>query len=267
MGVLLASSAWRPSTPKRASLRDRGGGKAAFAGMTRRAALAAALALATYLVTAWPIASVAVGGATFVLPVLLLREDRTHLDRLEAVASWTEMLRDTLAGSAGLAQAVHATAAAPPASLQTPVRTLAARLATGVDAPEAFRLFADELSDPSADVVAVVLALASRERTERLGDLLGALAASTREEARQRHEVEASRAAARSAARSITIFSLGFFVVLSLTAREYLAPYSSPLGQLVLAVALALFAGGLWIMSRMLRHRDATRLFVGKASR
>lgn len=266
IGLILASSAWGPRPPRRSGLDHADSRKVVSHRTARRAGLAAVLALSTYLLTSWPVASLAAGAATFALPGLLLRPDRSHLDRLEAIASWTEMLRDTLAGSAGLAQAVHATATAPPPPLEVAVRALAARLGAGVDSSEAFRLFADEVADPAADVVAVALGLAMRERTERLGELLGALATSTREEVRLRLEVEASRAAARSAARSVTVFSVGFFIVLSLTAREYLTPYASPLGQAVLAVALAVFAGGLWLMSEMLRPRKTARLFVGKGS-
>ena len=45
---------------------------------------------------------------------------------------------------------------------------------------------ADELADPSADRVVVSLILASEQRAQRLGELLGALAASTREEGAMR---------------------------------------------------------------------------------
>ena len=132
------------------------------------------------------------------------------IERIEAIASWTEMLRDTLAGAAGLTQALIATAPICPRPIREQVSSLANRLSSGSDLTSALRSFADELADPGADVVVATLLMAATERAHRLGDLLGALAESTREEVAMRQAVEASRASARSAVRIVTGFSVGF---------------------------------------------------------
>ena len=59
------------------------------------------------------------------------REDRAHaalVARVEAIAGWAEMLRDTIAAAAGLEQAIAATAPLAPPPIRDEVVMLAARL-------------------------------------------------------------------------------------------------------------------------------------------
>ena len=181
--------------------------------------------------------------------------------RLEAIAAFTEMLRDTLAGAAGLTQAIVATAPIAPRPLREPVGALTARISAGVPLDEALRRFAGDLDDPAGDVVVASLLLAATERAQRLGELLGALAAATREEVAMRQRVEASRASARSAIRTVTGFSFGLLALMAVFARSYLAPYGSATGQLVLGLVGVLFGLGLWLMALMARPRPMPRLF------
>jgi len=44
------------------------------------------------------------------------------------------------------------------------------------------------------------------------------------------------------------------------TTGQYLEPYRSPVGQIVLSVLLALYVGGLVVMRRMARVRPLPRL-------
>ena len=77
-------------------------------------------------------------------------------------------------------------------------------------------MFADEIADPSADLVVCALTLAASARAQRLVDLLGALAGSMREEVAMRLRVESGRASARSGVRTIIVFSAGFVALLAL---------------------------------------------------
>ena len=57
-----------------------------------------------------------------------VRAERDRLmRRSEAVASWAEMLRDTIAAHAGLQEAIAVTARVAPAPIRTEVQTLAVR--------------------------------------------------------------------------------------------------------------------------------------------
>jgi Flp pilus assembly protein TadB len=151
--------------------------------------------------------------------------------RTEAVAVWTELLRDTLSASAGLAQAIVATAEVAPDEMRLPVSHLADRIMSGVSMDDALRLFAREVDDPSAADVVNALRLAATSRAQRLVELLSALAESTRDEVTMRLKVEASRASARSGVRTVIVFSIGFVVLLMLVARSYLAPSAHSAGN------------------------------------
>jgi tight adherence protein B len=232
----------------------------------RYGTVAAGAGVVAYVVTGWPVAIPL--GALGVLGLRGLGRGQAGqvIERIEAIASWTEMLRDTLAGAAGLTQALIATAAICPQPIREEVSALANRLTSGAALTAGLQSFADELADPAADVVVATLLMAATERAHRLGDLLGALAESTREEVAMRQGVEASRASATSAVRTVTGFSLGFLGLMVLFAHSYLAPYRSTEGQAVLVVVGALFGLGLWLMAILVRSRPVPRLLVAEAA-
>lgn len=58
------------------------------------------------------------------------------------------------------------------------------------------------------------LVLASERQARRVGELLGSLAAATREQAKMRLRVESGRARTRTATRVITFFTVGVAMVL-----------------------------------------------------
>src|SRR5699024_6298391 len=64
--------------------------------------------LLCWALTGWPVAGVLAAAGLWWLPSLL-GQDRAHaaqVARVEAVAAWTEQLRDLMEGSAGLHQAI-----------------------------------------------------------------------------------------------------------------------------------------------------------------
>ena len=97
----------------------------------RRAGLAAALALGVLVVTRWPAAALAAGGLALLWPRVFggAAAGRRELRKIEAIAVWTESLRDTSAAASGLEQAIPATVSSAPELLQRPLRDLSARLA------------------------------------------------------------------------------------------------------------------------------------------
>jgi tight adherence protein B len=213
------------------------------------------------ILTRWPAAIViaAAGGAG--LPSVLDVTGRsTATARTEAIAVWTELLRDTLAAASGLSQAIVATASVAPEAIRAEVGMLASRLSNGMPIPEATRIFADEVADPSCDLVACALILAATARAQRLVDLLGALADSMREEVAMRLRIEAGRASARSGVRTIVLFSLGFATLLALVARSYLQPFGSSSGEVMLLLSGAFDAAGIVLMVRFVRDVAPQRL-------
>ena len=71
------------------------------------------------------------------------------------------------------------------------------------------RAFADELDDPTGDLVAANLILGARRRGAGVASVLEALAESVAADVRARREIEADRAKPRSTARWVTIITVG----------------------------------------------------------
>jgi hypothetical protein len=180
--------------------------------------------------------------------------------KIEAIATWTEMLQSTLAASAGLSQAILATAPLSPIAIREPAMALSGRIGAGMHPNEALLRFGDELADPCADRVICSLILAVSSRAQRLGELLAALAESTREEVALRLRIETSRASIRSGVRTVLVFSVAFAVALTILAHPYLAPFGTAAGQVVLLVVGALYAMGLTLMVVLARPPAPVRL-------
>nr|WP_300015891.1 type II secretion system F family protein [Pseudonocardia sp.] len=224
-------------------LRDRGWNRREVVVRTGGTALAAVVTAAA---TGWVIGAVLVAAGCWFLP-RVLGPDVGHgrrVARIEAVATWTEMIRDTLSAAAGLEQAILATAPLAPAPVREEVAALAARLDRGVRLVPALRLLARDLADPTADLVVAALVIAAEQQARQLTDLLGALAATARERASMRMRVEAGRARSRTSVRVVVGTTTAFAVAVVLLNRPYLAAYDSVTGQAVLLGVGVLFAAG-----------------------
>ncbi|MBW3643158.1 MAG: pilus assembly protein TadB [Actinobacteria bacterium] len=217
--------------------------------------------------TRWPVAALAAAAGGFVLPGLVGRkaDRRSRIEKVEAIAGWAEMLRDTMAGAGGLEQSIVASAGVAPPAIRREVLTLAARLQRERLAP-ALRDFADELDDPTGDLVVAALLLAADKSPKRLGQLLGTLAESARAEVTMRLRIDAGRARTRTSVRVVTFTTVGFAVLLLVLNRSYLQPYDSAVGQLVLAVVAGCFATAFWWLARSSRV-DADERFLAEAGR
>ncbi len=223
--------------------------------------LATAAGVVCVLATGWLVAGPIGALAVYGLPRLLRQTSgAASIATIEAVATWTEMLQGSLAASAGLSQAIMATADLSPAPIRSATERLAAQISAGVHPRSALLRFADDVGDPSADRVVCALLLAFSARAQRLGELLSALADSTRQEVSLRLRIETSRASVRSGVRTVVVFSVVFVVALALLARSYLAPFDSATGQVVLAGVGALYAAGLTLMVVLARPPRPIRL-------
>lgn len=219
---------------------------------TRRLVLGVAGGLVTLLLSRWIVAAIGIG-------LLVAFWDRVAgssgvekraIARLEALASWTESLRDTIAGAIGLEQAIPATAANAGAPIRPSLNLLVDRLRIREPLPDALRAFAEDLDDPSADIICAALLLNARLRGPGLRDVLTALAVSTREELDMRRRIEASRKSIRRSVRIVLFIVLGMMGGLTVLNHSYVEPFDTVLGQLVLVLIVMLFAAGLlWLRS------------------
>jgi Flp pilus assembly protein TadB len=187
--------------------------------------------------------------------------ERKAMASLEGLATWTESLRDTIAGAVGLEQAIPASLRVAAPSLLEPLERLVGRLHTRVPMADALRLFADDLNDPGADLI-----INSRLRGPGLRDLLGALSASIREELDMRRKVNAERRSTRRSAQIVVGVSVGLALLLGIFNRGYVHVYDSALGQLVLILIVALYAGGFIWIRRLARFDVPERLLRGPSA-
>ncbi|WDZ92967.1 type II secretion system F family protein [Nocardiopsis sp. HUAS JQ3] len=225
--------------------------------------------LLVWFVTGWPVAGVLAAAGCWWGPAVL-GPDRGHEKQVagvEAVAAWTEMLRDLMAGAAGLHQAVAATVPIAPEPVREPVARLAERLRAGQPTQGALRAFADEVDNPTADLVAAALSTAATRHATDLGTLLGSLSEAAREQAAMLVRVAASRARLRTSTRIIVGATLGMAAFLLVLNGEYMEPFDSLLGQLVLASIGGLWAGALVWLSYMSRFDLGPRVLAPAPSR
>ncbi|MEH0935758.1 type II secretion system F family protein [Micromonospora psammae] len=212
------------------------------------AVVAGALA---FLLTGLPvvglIVAVAVPGTPWLFSVG--RAEERAIARIEAVGEWTRRLKDVSATGQGLQQAIVGTITSVPEEIEEEVRLLAARLQAGWTARTALLAFADEIGDPVCDQVVAALILHLTDRGERLGDVLGSIASAAAAEVATRREVEAKRTQPRFAVRFLTGMTLAVLAY-GLVNTEYIRPYGTAFGQLVMAVLGVAFVGLLvWVRS------------------
>jgi tight adherence protein B len=229
-----------------------GSDRARLFGALRKLALAGAAAAAAILATRWLAAGVAAGAAVMVAPQLMGgRANRAReVARTEAIASWTEMVRDSVAAASGLEEAITATARVAPSAIQAEVTALVANLRHS-SLPDALHRFGESMAHPSGDLVVVALSIASKMEASDLTGLLTRLAESTRGEARMRVRVDVGRTQVRTATRIILGVVALSVVLLAAFNRDYLDAYDPLAGQLVLAVVVSIFGVGGFLLTRM----------------
>lgn len=266
IGLMMLIRAWRgttgPHRQPRSRMRRRAVRTVAHPGRWRVAA--GAVGLLAGIGTGWVAGGVLAGLAAWSLPRLLAATaaDRHQIARIEGIAGWSEMLRDTLAAAAGLEQTIMATAHTAPKAIRPHIQALAAELARGERLTAGLRRLQEKLADPTADLVIAALLLASQHQARQLAPLLGELAATARAQVQMRQRVEASRARMHTTVRvviSTTCLFAGGLIVLN---RGFLTPYDSPSGQLVLLAIGAVFVAGFAWLRRMATIEEPERFLT-----
>jgi tight adherence protein B len=260
-GLLLVIIGWRERDPHRPRRTSRPTGR----GDQRvpvRLAVAAGVGVIAGVVTGWVVGAMLAGLACWSLPGVLGRDPlhARRVSRIEAIATWTEMLRDTLAAAAGLEQAILATAPLVPVAIRPEIGEVAARLGHGERLVPCLRGLAERLADPTGDLVIASLVLACEHQARQLGELLGSLAQAARDQAAMRMRVEAGRARSRTSVRVVVGTTVGFAVAMVALDRPYLSAYDSATGQVMLLAVGALFAVGFAWLARIAAVPEPTRL-------
>jgi hypothetical protein len=199
------------------------------------AAVAVTAGALTWLISGLPVLGLVAAAAVPGVPWLLAAGsvERRAIERVEAISEWTRRLRDVAGTGAGLQSAIISAAATAPPAVEEPACTLAARLQAGRPGREALLGFADQIDDAVCDQIVAALLLHIRDRGDKLGAVLGAIADAAAREVAARKEADAERSGARFSIR----FMVGFTVVVGAAATlagDYMAPYATGLGQLIM---------------------------------
>lgn len=262
VGVMLVLSGLRP-TPRAPSAPT----PPRWPDLDKRALRAAIAGVAVFLLARWPVVTLAAAMLGFFFTDLFgAKSAREAAQALtEAIASWTEMLRDIVVAAHGLEEAIEVSADIAPGPIRSHVVTLAGQARRGRLVP-ALSEFGAELAHPLGDLVVLALRQAAEGRGVELGPTLAALATTAREDAAMRQRVETRRAHVRTAVRIIigaTAAMVAFVVFLN---RRYLHTYATTTGQVVLAVVIAFGGVALWWLAAMGRYQSPERFLVGAST-
>lgn len=234
-----------------------------------RAAAAVLVAMVILAATRWVLPALVCGAIGWWVTGLISDHKRSgpgELERVEALATWTEQVRDVLMAGDQPIGAIQATVSTCPEPVRPQVRALAARLGRQ---PEqvVLRQFADELDDPTADLIAagLLVALTKGGRAERV---LSSLAQQARHQAERRKLLEAEREPARREVWWVTgLMTLQLLGGLLFARSSYLAPYRTFTGQVVLGVLLAAFLALIVYVQRLSRFTRPARFLSLKGMR
>ena len=234
-----------------------------------RALVAVMVAVVVLAATQWVLPALVCGAMGWWVTGLIADRDRRgpgELERVEALATWTEQLRDVLMAGDQPIGAIQATVATCPEPVRPQVRALASRLGRQ---PEqvVLRQFADDLDDPTADLIAagLLVALTKGGRAERV---LSSLAQQARHQAERRKLLEAEREPARREVWWVTGLMTAQLVGGLVFARSsYLAPYRTLGGQVVLCVLLGAFLALIVYVQRLSRFTRPARFLSLKGLR
>ncbi|PPF32638.1 type II secretion system F family protein [Pseudoclavibacter sp. AY1H1] len=213
-----------------------------------------------WLLSGWIVYLVALPLAAIGIPLLLGKGSvPAQLARLDALESWARNLAGLTSTGAGMELTISTSLATAPEAIRPQVATLVARLGARWRTEDALRAFAQELKDPTADLLVSHLLLAEKKRGPGLTRALEDLATSISDEVRARREIETDRAKPQQNVRIITLMTTGLIVLLPVFG-QFMAPYSSPIGQLLLAVWLIVYALVLVWMKRIVTTPPTPRL-------
>jgi len=225
-----------------------------------RSVAAAVGAVVGYMATGWPIAALAGGLVAAAVPEILrrTRQERTRLERREAIAEVASRLRDAIRSGIGLADAFTNVAEHAPAGIRADLRRLVSDARVSGLA-EAAQGFADRVSDPSSDLLASALGTAERLGSRNLSEVLDALAEATTAQAAAIREARARQTRNRVSARIVAAVPLLLLLAIRQANPAYLAPFETASGQAILAFAFALIWAGYVAMQHAARIEGPAR--------
>lgn len=219
-----------------------------------------ALAAGAYALTGWPVV-VGVGailGALAPGAVAAARAEKVRIARREAIAGVAARVRDEVRAGMGLSDGLAQATADAPAVVGEDFVELCAQARTKGLGPAA-RKFTERMRDPWAKIFGAALSFADRVGPRNLSEVLDDLAASAAQNVATLREAHARQTHARTSARIVAAVPVILLVGLRHLNPIFVEPLSTPGGQVVLAIALAMIVGGYVLMMRLARVEEEPR--------
>lgn len=220
-----------------------------------------AVGVLVWLLSGYLISVLAAPALFFIAPQLIPRSDgKKKIQKLTAMEEWARSLAGVLGAGAGIEQAIIASKGSTPAAIKDEVSMLAARLQAGVPIERALEIFGDDLDDVTGDLLTGSLIIGSRRRGSGLARLLEGTAETIADDVQSRRQIEADRAKPRANARTISIIAITVIAGQFLFNPQYVEPFKTPIGQIILGALTTLFIFGLWWMNAVTREKKEARL-------
>ncbi|MEP1122629.1 MAG: hypothetical protein ABJH68_01900 [Ilumatobacter sp.] len=229
-----------------------------------RFALGASTCVVVLVVTRWPVAAAYGAASGFLFPTLASasRRRREAIERVEAIAVWTESLRDTMAASAGIQEALKLSARVAPAPIRTEVRDLSLRL-QHQSVARSLRRFAADMHHPLSDMVVASLILATSQHAGSLQGVLATTAKGARDSSLMWRQIETSRTRTYSQSRLAGWISFLVILFLIIAQRDFLTPFDSAGGQVAMFFICGVFFLSGVMLYRLGRPGEPRRVFAG----
>ncbi len=238
------------------------------------AGLAVLLALGTWYATGWPVGALVGAGAGLIAPKMFAvpRQRRAVADEIEAYSQWTEQIRDLVAASGSLFEAITLSAPSSPPRLRPDVTQLAS-LAGTVGLAPALDWFAARMKSPYADRLVLGMNIAW-DSGARISEAFESVSRSMRNEVEMRRRNEVANARTWTQVTSITGITVASVVLMFAFNRGFFDPFGTLTGQIILlAVAAMIFANILWVLKlsasgvpvRLLDQRELEAAVAGLA--
>ena len=208
----------------------------------------------------WPVLVIVIPVAVIGLPRLLSDPPQDTIRLLEALDRWVRGMLAHLSTGKSITDAIRVSARQPPPLLAAPLSLLVKRLDDRWTAPQAIQAMADELNSADADAVLASLMLSAQRGGTGASVTLHGLADTIQERLKALREIEAERAKPRVVVRQVTIISGLTLAAFMLASPSFFAPYSTPIGQVILVILLTAYVLAIWIMRRMTLSRPRQRI-------
>ena len=211
--------------------------------------LAALLAFGAWVATGWLAAALIGGAAGYVTPKMLVvpRQRRAVADEIEAYSQWTEQLRDLVAASGSLLEALTLSAPSAPLLLRRQVAQMVSLAAT-VGLKPALDWFAAQMRSPYADRLVLGINI-SWDSGARISEAFESTARAMRNEVEMRRRNEVANARVWTQVISITGITVVSVVLMFAFNRSFFDPFGTLVGQFVLlAVGAMIFGNILWVL-------------------